>query len=518
MLTFMLGNKGPWGSRLFQGLSYISTNRRSFNGTRTLSDLVQNPTIYALSTHLTRSAIGVIRISGSQSKYILDSLAGKNCVAKHRMTSVRKLYSPKDKMLIDEALTIFFKSPGSYTGEDMLELHLHGGTALIQTALRNIQSLHDPSKQIYIRYAENGEFSRRAFMNGRFDLTELEGIREMIDAETESQRIAALTSMKGETRSLFSNWREEIVKNIAMLTTIIDFGEDHDIEEVDKIIQGVSDSIDELYDEILKYLERVTGSEVLLKGIKLTFIGPPNAGKSSLLNYISDKDMVIVSDIAGTTRDVIDVPININGYKVILGDTAGIRSSSDVGTIEFEGIKRAKMKSLSGDIILVVLPIDEHLQDHAELMQHISSLKEENKRILVVLNKLDLLPSNRSLDEFRTLHAEASGLSNDDIFTVSCATGEGTKELTSALTSHFKEISKTTQNDPVIISTRAQDLLKNDVLYGFEQFKFYKDQSDVVLATESLRQSVDGIAKITGEAVGVEEILGVVFSKFCIGK
>lgn len=518
MLTIMFGNKCPYGSRIFRGLNHISSNGRSFNVVRALSDLVQNPTIYALSTHLTRSAIGVIRISGSQSKYILDSLAGKKCVAKHRTTIVRKLYSPKDKTLIDEALTIFFKSPGSYTGEDMLELHLHGGTALIRTALRNIQSLHDPSKQIYIRYADNGEFSRRAFMNGRFDLTELEGIREMIDAETESQRLAALTSMKGETRSLFSSWREEIVKNIAMLTTIIDFGEDHDIEEVDKIFEGVNESIGELRYQILRYLEKVAGSEVLLKGIKLTFLGPTNAGKSSLLNYLSDKDMVIVSDMAGTTRDAIDVPIDINGYKVILCDTAGIRSGSDVGSIEFEGIKRAKIKSLSGDIILVVLPIDEHLQNHRELVRHIDSLKEGNKRILVVLNKVDLLPSNRSPDELKTLHAEALGISIDNIFTISCATGEGTKELTSALTSNFKEISKTTQNDPVIISTRAQDLLKNDVLYGFEQFKFYKEQGDVVLATESLRQSVDGIAKITGEAVGVEEILGVVFSKFCIGK
>ncbi|KAK7680097.1 hypothetical protein QCA50_016822 [Cerrena zonata] len=339
----------------------------------------------------------------------------------------------------------------------------------------------------------------------------------MIDAETESQRIAALSSLTGKLKDLFSSWREEIVKNVALLTTVIDFGEDHDIEEVAHLFQDVDQNIQRLESEIEEYLKRVQGSEVLLKGIKLILVGPPNAGKSSLLNYIANQDAAIVSDIAGTTRDIIDIPIDINGYKVVVGDTAGIRAPSAADTIEKEGIKRAKQKAIGGDVVLIIIPVsEEETVDYNDLLELVESLKRENKELVVVLNKQDLLTQTEE-----TTISELSkklNLSPEQFKLVSCKTGYGMEELTQQFTNIFKKISLSDSADPIVISERAQDLLKNDVLYGFSQFKIWKENEDVVLASESLRQSVEGIGKITGQAVGVEEILGVVFSSFCIGK
>lgn len=474
------------------------------------------PTIFALSTKLAKSAIGVVRLSGPQCVYVYNQLTKTSKPPIPRYSSVRRLYSESGVML-DEAITLFFKGPTSYTGEDILELHLHGGTAIIQSVLAAIKQLHNIDKGVNIRYADHGEFSRRAFINGRFDLTEIEGIREMIDAETESQRIAALSSTTGETRQVFAQWRQQILHNVALLTTVIDFGEDHDIEEVAELFDTVDKSIDSLKQQIQHYLRRVQGSEVLLKGIKLTLLGPPNAGKSSLLNYIANKDAAIVSEIAGTTRDIIDVPLSINGYKVIIGDTAGIRASTAADTIENEGIKRAKQKALEGDCTLIVLPVDNHTSiDYDDLLSHLQLLKDNSKRIVVVLNKQDLLKEGD--EEVIETFSSKLNLSKELFYLVSCKTGYGISQLTDSFTDIFKQISLTDLSDPILISERAQDLLKNDVLYGLDQFKIWKDNDDVVLATESLRLSVEGIGKITGDAIGIEEILGVVFSSFCIGK
>ncbi|KAK6461109.1 P-loop containing nucleoside triphosphate hydrolase protein [Scheffersomyces coipomensis] len=477
------------------------------------------PTIYALSTKYAKSAIGVIRITGSQSSYIYKQLTKSTKDPKAKLTSVRKLYSPDTNVSLDEALTIFFKSPRTYTGEDLLELHLHGGTAIIKSVLKAIGNLHDVNNDIHIRYAENGEFSKRAFINGRFDLTEIEGIRDMIDAETESQRIASLSSLTGQNRSHFLKWREDIVNNVALLTTLIDFGEDHDIEEVEQLFSTVSENIDKLQTEVQDYLRKVKSSEILLKGIRLGLIGPPNAGKSSLLNILANKDAAIVSEIAGTTRDIIDVPIDISGYKVIVGDTAGIRAmSTATDVIEEEGIRRAKDYSLSSDIVVIVRPVNLFEKDESDLVKHINKLKELNKTIIVVLNKEDLRDPTLSKEELIRAHSEMLDIPVENFQLVSCSTGNGIPELNNELINLFKMLSLSDSADPIVISSRAQDILEKDVLNGFEQFHYWRDQEDVVLASESLKQSVEGIGKITGDSVGIEEILGVVFSSFCIGK
>lgn len=479
---------------------------------------MSRPTIYALSTKPGRAAIGVIRVLGSRSQYVYNQLTNTSHQPTPRKTSVRRLFEPKTRGLLDEALTVFFKAPKTYTGEDLLELHVHGGNAIVNSVMNSIKSLHNPAKDIEIRYADHGEFSHRAFLNGRFDLTEIEGIREMIDAETETQRRAALLSLTGDTKKLFNGWRTEIVNNVALLTTMIDFAEEHDVEESHQLLDQVSASIENLKSDITEFLTRAQLSDLLLKGIKISLLGAPNAGKLSLLNYLANTNAAIVSDIAGTTRDVLDVPLDINGYKVVVGDTAGIRSIENADSIEVEGIKRAHQRALLGDLVIAVIPVDRPLEksENQDLLKHIKKLQQANQRIMVVLNKLDLMASNG--DDIIQKLATALGISPEAFHLVSCKTGDGMKELRNALTSQFKIISATETSEPVTISSRAQDLIENEVLEGLRQYEQWANEKDVVLASESLRLSAEGIGKITGDAIGVEEILGVVFLSFCIGK
>lgn len=470
------------------------------------------PTIYALSTKAGRAAIGIVRVSGPSAKKVYAKLTRSAKPPASRTALLRKIYHPESGILLDQAMALYFQGPRSYTGDDLLELHCHGGNAIVRSVLGALKSLH--SSEYPLRYAENGEFSKRAFQNGRVDLTEVEGIRELIDAETESQRVSALSSIQGENKALFQGWRSRIVDQVALLTTVIDFGEDHDIEQVNDLFQTVEGGVKDLQKDIRRYLDKVATSSILLKGIKIILLGPPNAGKSSLLNCLTNKETAIVSEIEGTTRDVIDVPLDINGYKVVLGDTAGIRDVVEAGLIEQEGIKRAKLRSLDGDLVVLVLPANRETVDD-EVVKHIEVLKQANKPILVVLNKSDLITDKKRVLQ---IFQKKLGLGEEDFMLASCTEQVGIKSLLERLTIDFKKITQTENEDPVVISERAQDILVNDVLYGFEEFSRYKQMDDIVLASESLRHAIDGIGKITGESVGVEEILGVVFSSFCIGK
>ncbi|KAF8005290.1 hypothetical protein HF325_000747 [Metschnikowia pulcherrima] len=473
---------------------------------------MSRPTIYALSTKPGRAAIGVIRVSGLHASHVYKQLTKSQSLPLHRTASLRSLYGSKG--VLDHALTLFFKGPKLYTGEDLLELHVHGGTAIVKAVMAAVGKMHRPADEIHVRYAEQGEFSKRAFLNGRLDLTELEGVREMIDAETESQRVGALASLTGSNLALMRRWRHDIVKNVALLTTVIDFGEEHDLEETNRLFVDVEKDIKSLANEIRAYLAKVRGLEILMRGIKVTLMGPPNAGKLSLLNYLASDEKAIVSEVAGTTRDVIDVPLDIAGYKIVVGDTAGIRAMLDAGQIEQEGIKRAKQKALLGDIVLVVVPVNEPLS--SDIIAHVQLLHDAKRHVVAVLNKIDL--GHPNMAKLTSKLAQTLEILEQNVFPASCLTGEGMDPLRDELVLLFKRVSMSTSLDPVVISARARDLLENDVLYGLEQFLVWKDAEDVVLASECLRQASEGIGKITGDAVGVEEILGVVFSKFCIGK
>lgn len=497
-------------------MSFVRNWTRSFTtGVRLYSTQYFSPTVYALSTPHGRSAIGVIRITGPACLDIFQQLTQSNKVPSARKATLRKIYHPrKADLMLDHSLILFFPGPNSYTGENLLELHLHGGVAVIKSVMEAISLLNSPQKPI--RLAEPGEFSKRGFQNSRFDLTEVEGINTLIHADTETQRISALKSMQGETKVTFGNWRKEILNNVALLATVIDFGEDHDIEEINDLFSRVETNISHLELEMKQYLNKINRSQVLLDGIKVTLIGPPNAGKSSLLNLLANDDKAIVSKIAGTTRDALEVPLDINGYKVVVGDTAGIRSSDDI--IENEGIKRAKSKSINSDINILILSsndtlIDQQFLDHAKEL-----LQDKSKESLVIINKSDLVPSDNEKKMLINKMSKTLQLDATKFKFISCLSESGVPELVQNLIQTFKRVTLSEKEDPITISARAKDILINDVLYGFEEFHNFKDMDDIVMASEALKTSIDGIGKITGEAIGVEEILGVVFSSFCIGK
>lgn len=491
-------------------------------GKRSLStDNPLKPTVFALSTKFGKSAIAVVRISGPQSKYIYHKLTNSTKPPKNRIASVRKLYSPephsnKKSVFLDEALTLFLPGPKTYTGEDLLELHLHGGVAIIKSVLQSIKKLHDPNNGVIIRQADRGEFSKQAFYNGRLDLTELEGINDMINAETELQRLASLASLSGQTKIEFMKWRNEIINQMANLTMIIDFGEDHDIEETDRMIRDVKENIAKIELEIKAYLSKVKSLQILLNGIQLALLGPPNAGKSSILNILANKDAAIVSEIAGTTRDILDIPLEIGGYKVVVGDTAGIRSFEEADSIEQEGIKRAKQRSMLADFVIVVLDPMSVEKEPLELKEHLKTLVKANKQMLIVLNKQDLFASRS--EEMISNYSRLLYLPKNYFHVVSCSTGSGIDNLQKLLIEKFKDLSQSETSNPIIVSSRVQDILENDILFGFKEFYHWADAEDVLVATDCLRQSVDGIGKITGQSIDLEEILDVVFSSFCIGK
>ncbi|CDO94534.1 unnamed protein product [Kluyveromyces dobzhanskii CBS 2104] len=466
-----------------------------------------HPTVYALSTPSNQhSAIAIVRISGTHSRYVLEKLAPQKKIME-RKPMIRSLYDPNSSTLIDDALVLFFPQPRTFTGEDIVELHLHGGKAIIKSALKTIQGLRDADKNI--RMAMPGEFSRRAFQNGKMDLLKLESINNMIHSDTELQRLSALRS--DETSAVFHEWRQEIIDQIAKLTAIIDFGEDIEAEDTDAIVEGASDKLLSLRSNVTKFITKLDRMAVLNDGIKLTLLGEPNSGKSSLINEISRDDVAIVSNIPGTTRDSIDVVMDINDFKCILTDTAGIREGTS-DSIEIKGIDRSKKKSLQSDLVLLV--IDASNPNISGQFKSFIQGNLSSKPLVVVLNKSDLVTKGHLsslVDEFRLQFKPVT------IHTVSCLNKDGLESLIESLTQNFKQISAIEDEDPIAVSNRVREILQADLIFGLDQF-FHNKNDDILIACESLRIASNGIGKITGDNVDVEEVLDVVFSKFCIGK
>lgn len=480
------------------------------------------PTIYALATPRgTKSAIAILRVSGSQTKHIYESLTQQKIkLLKPRYAYVSKLFSTNSNgpgSLLDSPLTLYFPKPHSFTGEDMLEFHLHGGKAISNAVLRAIESLHDPDHSIEIRYAEPGEFSRRAFQNGKLDLTEVESINDLINAETEMQRKSVLSSFNGKNKILFTQWRKQLVSSMAELTALIDFADDNDmLGEDNHLLDEVETAVVQIKKEVIQFIDQLNKSRLLLDGIKLIFFGSPNVGKSSLLNCITNEDIAIVSDIPGTTRDSVNSVIDMNGYKMVLVDTAGIRKKSN-DSIELIGIERAKQKYHEGDVCVLLVDatrpsIDPVLLD---LMK-----QSPEKRLIVVLNKIDLV-SPQELKKIKEEIGRTISNENPCITTVSCKTYKGISDLLNILTHECESLTTVQEGvEPIMMSGRVEEILKHDILYGINEFLRGKDThtGDLVVLSENLQYAIDGIGKILGDTVGLDEVLDVVFSKFCIGK
>ncbi|WP_037492560.1 tRNA uridine-5-carboxymethylaminomethyl(34) synthesis GTPase MnmE [Sneathiella glossodoripedis] len=441
-------------------------------------------TIFATASGRGRAGICVIRISGPQALSALDKLTDKPRPA-NRMASVRDIYSCDRSFLIDEALVIPFKGPGSFTGEDVLEIHLHGGPAIVASLMEELSKLDG------FRIAEPGEFTRRAFEHGRLDLTEAEGIGDLVNAETHAQHQQALRQMRGSLGAIYTKWREELIASLAHLEADIDFP-DEDLPE--GVAGAIAPKIVVLREEIEKHLADGHRGEKIREGLDVVILGAPNVGKSSLLNKLARKEAAIVSDQAGTTRDIVEVHLDLAGYPVTIADTAGIREATD--QIEQEGVRRARARAEAADILIFMTDAADGVDAAIEFPDLASSSSYR------LYNKADKTSLSKDI--------EVSG--NPREFVLSVKTGEG---LDSFLNQLEKDVvSKLdVSGAPSLTRVRHRQALE-DCVQSLNRFELAGDPE---LAAEDVRLAVRALGRITGR-VDVEDILDVVFGDFCIGK
>ncbi|MBD1159578.1 tRNA uridine-5-carboxymethylaminomethyl(34) synthesis GTPase MnmE [Pelagibacterales bacterium SAG-MED19] len=442
-------------------------------------------TIYALSTGPGVSGVAIVRISGPEASNVIKSLTGKE-IPRPRIATLRKINNINTSELIDEGIVLWFPGPESYTGEDMAEIHIHGGKALI-LALQN-----EISKIKNCRLAEPGEFTKLAFQNGKINLLKAESIADLISAETEIQRLQAVKIMKGKSSEKFNQLREKLLKILSFIEAKIDFPEEDLPEEnLKKIKQDSSDVLNEIY----KILNDQKVGEIIREGFKIAIIGPTNAGKSSLINNLSNRDVAIVSEIAGTTRDVVETHLNIDGYPVIISDTAGIRDSKD--EIEKKGIKLSLKKAENADLKLVVVDVK-----NVDLSGFLNDLLKNNA--ILVVNKSDLLEEKLDTDISKFNHVIISLKDNLNIDILILKIKEQLKN---------KFIS---EEDILITRERhRQHLIQSS--NHLKNFLDKNDKKDFDKAAEDLRLATRHLGMIVGK-VDVEEILGSIFNDFCIGK
>ncbi|MAF98300.1 MAG: tRNA uridine-5-carboxymethylaminomethyl(34) synthesis GTPase MnmE [Micavibrio sp.] len=445
----------------------------------------QTPTIFALASAHGRAGVSVVRVSGPSSWDSLKVMAAGEY--KPRTASLRRLIHPDSRETLDEALVLPFKGPHSYTGEDTVEYHLHGGRAVVDSVLGFLAS--QPSH----RMAEPGEFTRRAFENGKMDLTEAEAVADLIDAETSAQKAQALQQMGGALAKLYDGWSERLKKILAHMEADIEFP-DEDLPE--GIAPDLLKDIEDLLDDISLHLNDNRRGERLRDGIHIAIVGAPNAGKSSLVNALAQRDVAIISDLAGTTRDVIEVHLDIGGYPVIMADTAGLRpdqiGQSGQERIESEGIRRALKRAEEADI--VVLLFDGSAND---IDAHTLNLIDE--RSLLVMNKVDI-------------SSDSDGSIIDGALLISAKNGQGLDKFLETLLEKIKMM---------MISREMPSLTrKRHRLYIEEVYEALERISQAELPeliAEDVRMAIRALGRITGR-VDVEDLLDVIFRDFCIGK
>ena len=539
----------------------------------------EEQTIYALSTAHGRAAIAIIRISGPASLSIYRALCPGKGEPKPRYAAVRTLYEPSipasaDTVLDSDALVLYFPGPRTVTGEDLVELHVHGGPAVVKAVLAAIPKCGDLSQSGSVRYAEPGEFTRRAFMNNRLDLTQVEALGDTLSAVTEQQR---RLSVRGNTNALtkrYEGWRQQLLYARGELEALIDFSEDQHFDESPaEVCASVSSQVHVLKRMLQAQCRNAVRGEMLRNGISIALLGPPNSGKSSLLNCVVGREAAIVNHEAGTTRDVVEVGIDLGGYFCRLGDTAGLRKAKAeallgvqhkdfIGRIEQEGMRRAKERAAESDVVIIVLSFEQtrdrcQLYLDPEVVATAASLVQHKNNVLVVINKSDLARDLAKREG--AVHATMEGIpgiGKDRIHLVSCRNADaGTPDLlhgmaesdpgdvqsflqglirqfeymTAAMTPDLADANA--EGDPSIWqdslgASERHRLLLERCLRNLDAFNAEVDMeeagidADIVVAAEHLRAAADCLAKITGrgEAGDVEEVLGVVFEKFCVGK
>lgn len=543
-------------------------------------------TIYALSTAPGRAAIAVIRISGPACTAIYAALCPSKKLPVPRYAAVRSLYVPHssstiNNLLDSNALVLYFPGPKTVTGEDVLELHVHGGPATVKAVLSAISQCATSSRRI--RYAEPGEFTRRAFMNDRLSLTQVEALGDTLAATTEQQRRLSVRGTTNRLSERYEAWRKQLLLARGELEALIDFSEDqHFDESPTELTSSVAKQIKVLQHALEAHSRNAVRGELLRNGISISLLGAPNTGKSSLLNRIVGREAAIVSQEAGTTRDVVEVGLDLGGYLCRLGDTAGLRMAKEmgdgvhgkmlgapIGHIEKEGMRRAKERAAESDVVIVVLSFEDAeltgeaaLSFDPEVISTAQNLSEAKGNVIVVVNKMDRKPANVTDSQVvdfvgQQLHCVPSTA----VHCTSCRDADtstldpfpdqsdqgGIQSFLTGLIDKFHELTRPvgrddatsdsdTEKDPSIweeslgATERHRLLLEecqqyladflSEVNTGLTSGGEEEAEIDIVLAAESLRGAASSLAKITGkgDAGDVEEVLGVVFEKFCVGK
>ncbi len=438
------------------------------------------PTIFAVSTGAGRAGIAVVRLSGAAAGRVLLSLTGS--VPPTRRAVMRSILSRDGSGLIDRGMVLFFKTPHSVTGEDVAEFHVHGSSSVVARLLTELSQFEN------CRPAEAGEFTRRAFENERMDLVEVEGLADLLASETEAQRALAMRQFSGEASTIYTKWHSELTGALAIIEASIDFADEDGVAA--HAVAMVRPRLQRFRDELQTAIVASEKASLVRRGLRIVIAGAPNVGKSSLLNALAARRAAIVSDIAGTTRDVVETTLVINGLPVSLADTAGLRETTD-DTIEREGIARSRDEISQADIFIWVVSA---VEDSLAL--------PPRQADVTVINKLDLVSR------------ESIHMRNDSVIAVSVKTGEGLQNLKDKLSALVTD--KTSMGESAImVRERHRHAISQSI--RFLNDALMKSDDALELMAEDVRKAASAMASITGR-VGVEDFLGRIFSEFCIGK
>ncbi|MGY8709936.1 tRNA uridine-5-carboxymethylaminomethyl(34) synthesis GTPase MnmE [Bradyrhizobium sp. 18BD] len=448
----------------------------------------RDQTIFALSSGRAPSAIAVVRVSGPRAGLVLTTLAGK--LPAPRQAS-RRLLRDSAGQPIDDAVVLWLPGPGSATGEDIAEFHIHGGRAVLSALLAAISIIPNT------RAAEPGEFTRRSFENGKLDLTEAEGLDDLIHADTDRQRRQALRQLQGLLGDRARDWRERIIEASALIEAGIDFSDEGDVPA--ELRAPAVEAIRALHDEITKVLAAQGHSERLRDGLVVAIAGEPNVGKSTLINQLARREVAIVSPHAGTTRDIIEVQLDLDGYPVTVIDTAGIRETND--PVEQEGVRRARVRADDADLVLWLVEGEQAADpDALRSLRKSGDGDRPDGSVWIVRNKIDL--------------GKAGGVGPSGEFRISASRGDGLPELVVALVKFAADFFGTSEA-AVVTRARQRDLLScaSDSLR--RSLELVEEGEE--LAAEELRAAAFALGRLLGR-VDVEDVLGAIFQKFCIGK
>ncbi|MBL8567147.1 MAG: tRNA uridine-5-carboxymethylaminomethyl(34) synthesis GTPase MnmE [Hyphomicrobiaceae bacterium] len=445
-------------------------------------------TIFALSSAAGRAGVAVVRVSGPMAGTVLSLMAPAR--PKPRLAAGRRIIHPTTSEHLDSGVVLWFPAPKSFTGEDVAELQLHGSVAVVRAVLAALAGIPG------CRQAEAGEFARRAYDNGKIDLVEAEGLADLIDAETEAQRRQALRQSRGALSSLYESWRASLIEATALVESSIDFSDEGDVayDAFDSSKAVVTD----LAKAIRHHLDDGNKGEILRSGFRVALAGPPNVGKSSLLNALARRDAAIVSEEAGTTRDVIEVRLDLEGLPVIVADTAGIRETT--GQVEREGIRRSLATAADADLIIWMTDV---LTGEAVLPAELLAIAD---RVLPIVNKVDLRPGLPDGTQVQALP--------DDEVAISVLSGAGLSELSQRIAAIARERIGANE-EPHLTQERHRQLVQQ-CLDDLDSF-LAGDANHVELRAEDLRRAASALGRITGR-IGVEDVLDQVFHRFCIGK